>query len=133
MSSSIVVTGNAELDKKLDALPGLLARRVVRQALRRSASIVRDRAARYAPVRTGALRRSVKIKAWSRAGVDSAMIVVPRKIKDSKKVFYARMVEYGTSKTPAQPYMRPAMEASRSEMLQVFQQEIRSWLSEYRG
>ena len=62
-----------------------------------AARAARDRA----PVRTGTLRRSIRVNEARRRGSRIEASV-------STDVPYARFVEYGTSDTPAQPFMTPA-------------------------
>jgi HK97 gp10 family phage protein len=59
-----------------------------------------------APVKTGHLRRSFKKRVSQEAGGLSVEI--------SNDAPYAAFVEFGTSDTPAQPYMRPAMDRARA-------------------
>ena len=132
MSSSMTFTGDAAIDRVLAAAPAALGQRIVRRTLRRASKIVHQHAQRFVPVRTGKLRRSIKIKAWNRGDV-SAAIIVPKKIPDEKSAFYARMIEYGTANMAAQPYMRPALAASESEVTAVFIAELREWVRSYRG
>lgn len=62
---------------------------------------VQNEARRLAPVDTGRLRASI----IAVDGTDSRGPFV----KVGTNVAYAPFVEYGTSKSPAQPYMRPAL------------------------
>jgi len=62
------------------------------------------RAQALAPVLTGALRAS--IEARSRGITSTAESVI------TADVPYAAFVEFGTSDTPAQPYLRPALDSS---------------------
>lgn len=65
------------------------------------AEVIRSRAEANAPRRTGALAGSIKKIA---AGALRWIVVA--------LVSYAAFVEWGTSRMAAQPYMRPALEAS---------------------
>ena len=38
--------------------------------------------------------------------------------------FYAAMIEYGTSKMPAQPFMRPAYEATKAQVAAIVKSEV---------
>lgn len=85
-----------------DAFPALIAATPTQRTelVRSTALFVEADAKRRAPVRTGALRRSIQsvIRAAAavvRVGVD-----------------YGVYVEYGTHRMPARPYLRPAVEAA---------------------
>jgi HK97 gp10 family phage protein len=67
------------------------------QTLRRSARQVYNDARRFAPVQTGALKSEIELVYYS----DKHAQVISR-------IRYASYVEYGTSDTAPQPYMRPA-------------------------
>jgi HK97 gp10 family phage protein len=50
--------------------------------------------------------------------------------KTSGKVdaYYAAMVEYGTRNMPAKPYMRPAFESSKGEVMRIAEAEVKKLL-----
>lgn len=95
-----------------------------------AAEIVAERARRKAPVGT-IIRQAASGKYWMERAPGSLKrsIRVVRKTNDKsrnvriyaghKKVFYARMVEYGTSKTRAQPFLRPALNSSKGQIKSV--------------
>lgn len=56
------ITGFAELQAKLNALPDRLQKRVLSKAVRAAALVVRDTAKTLAPIRTGELRRDVVVR-----------------------------------------------------------------------
>lgn len=60
-----------------------------------------DAARSHAPSRTGALRASIRVDHYGHRGTFGSGI------------YYARHVEFGTSDTPTQPYLRPAIDAMR--------------------
>ena len=66
MAEAFAVQGFKELNKALDDLPRNLQRRAVNKGVRAGAALVRDRAKLNVPVRSGALRRNIKIKARRR-------------------------------------------------------------------
>jgi HK97 gp10 family phage protein len=70
------------------------------------ADVVEQEAKQRVPVRTGRLKRSFKRK--TRRTLDTTTIDV---INDAP---YAALVEFGTSRTQPQPYMRPAQDQARS-------------------
>lgn len=65
-ASNIRVTGEQDILRRLVTLPVKLQRKVIRQASRKAAKPVRARARALAPVRTGRLRRSIKLRSIRR-------------------------------------------------------------------
>ena len=108
-----------------------LAKGVLRDSvyphLRTATDAVRDVAKRLAPVKTGALRESIKARTWKEdlsgvvyADYPETSRRTKRRTKKQRagaRVYYATAVEYGHkqgSKTvPAQPFLRPAVKAKQ--------------------
>ena len=45
--------------------------------------------------------------------------------------FYAAMIEYGTRQMPAQPYMRPAYDSTKGEVVRIIRAEVEKLVSEF--
>lgn len=73
-----------------------------------SAERIKDRARALAPVDTGKLRDSIKVEKVATGKYE---------VGPGDEVDYALFVELGTSRTRAQPYMRPAIEAERAQFV----------------
>lgn len=86
------VLGLAALDKLLKELPAKLEGTVVRGGLRAGASVLQKAARELAPVRTGALRKSIKVSTGIRNGR-----VFSRVRAGGADAYYAHMVEFGTA------------------------------------
>jgi HK97 gp10 family phage protein len=82
---------------------------------------VQQRAASGAPVRSGALARSIRAEATG------------NEITVGSAVRYAAFQEYGTVHTPASPYLRPALEASTSTIVDAYTGEIQGLLETVKG
>ena len=82
---------------------------------------VKQRAQAAAPVRTGALARSV------RADATGDTITVGAYVE------YARFQEFGTVHVPASPYLRPALEASQTQIVNAYTGEIEKLLNTVKG
>lgn len=67
----------------------------------------RDFMRRLAPHRTGALSRAIEVDSVDRVPNGWAAFVGP-----GRRVRYAAFVEYGTHRTPEQPYARPTTAAA---------------------
>jgi HK97 gp10 family phage protein len=116
----VAVTGEQDLRRNmariLDATTGPKVQAVNLQAAR----LMRNEAKRLAPelkkykkgAIPGLLRASI-YATLSRAPGDLDAIVSV----NTHQAFYAVWLEYGNSRIPAQPYMRPAFAATRDEMV----------------
>ena len=74
----------------------------------------------YAPVDTGRLRDSIRYE--QQEPLSYAIIADPRNPKTGRG--YAVYPEYGTSKMPAQPYMRPALNEGLPKLLDMLKRDV---------
>jgi len=88
-----------------DAVADAVQAQAVQQQLRAVASEVRDDARRLAPVRTGALRRSITVAQVNDPSTGQAEYRVGW---DRTIAPYGPMIELGTEDTAPQPHLRPA-------------------------
>ena len=124
------ITGLKELQEALKQLPANIARNALRGAVNAGATVIRKEAQARAPKDTGVLRRALyqkQIRELSSA-VQQTFFVGVRQGKSAKKTkkgtldaFYGRFVEFGTSKMPARPFMRPAFEAQKGAAVAAIQ------------
>lgn len=103
---------------------------VTEKALKETTTKVRDEAKRLCPVDTGSLQKSIRRTAYVRVaghiqqmGVRAGGYIVNP--KTGRRVDYARHVEYGTSKTRAQPFLRPAVIKYKREMVKIVKRGIK--------
>lgn len=102
----MIVTGIDEIDRRLKDLEPKLQRKVIRQAMREGMKLVRDEAKRNAPVRTGMLRRAIKVRGATKPRRGVVQVEVRVGEGDFKgKTFYAAFVEYGSKDAPGRHYM----------------------------
>ncbi|EGI55040.1 hypothetical protein SUS17_2107 [Sphingomonas sp. S17] len=92
-----------------------------REALRLGAEIIAEEMRRLAPVKTGNLRDSIAVKvigmaaAQRQVDVRATTVLIGPRQGGKNDPFYAFMVEFGTVKTAAHPFMRPAWDANQAE------------------
>lgn len=123
MAERIQVLGLRELGVAMQTLSDDMRTKVARQAVAAGAGVVRKAARDNAPVDSGNLKASLIMKRIKDTNLTEEYIVTPRKGKTrdgksakrgqgklGKDAYYARFVEFGTVKAPAQPFMRPALE-----------------------
>ena len=103
----------------LQQLPDNIQKKVVVKSTREAAKHIRDAARAAAPVKSGKLKKAIKVKTirkkFTKRGHVKSQVYV------DKKILYAGAIEYGTSTKPAQPYMRTAFYSAGPEATAVFQ------------
>lgn len=115
------VEGFADCIAALRELKTTVARNVGRRALVPAGDILASAATANAPVLTGNLKRSISVdrkqrSASKRAGVAELSVIASD--------LGAAAIEYGTSDTAAQPYMRPAVDANEGRMTAAVAQAV---------
>lgn len=128
------VTGVEALDRKLRAMPTKIRNRVLRQAVKAGADLVADRARELVPVDTGDLQRSIKVRAGMyrdrkfirrpRGVVARSVIIGPGFFRGDQ--FYGGMIEFGTRKMSARPFMRPAYAQTRDAVSRMLIARIKA-------
>ena len=103
------IKGLKELSAALKKVPKDVRGKALDKAVGTAARSVRDRAkTTYAPILTGRLRRSIT------ASKDRAASTVENSVYNvgyrKKIAWYGGLVEEGTSKMGAQPFLRPALD-----------------------
>lgn len=132
----VKLTGFKELSQALKELGPRVARNSLRRAVSSGAAVVRNEARRRARKDTGEMAKDVQIKrerdtkgamsatysVFVRSGKKSRLSGKSRDVQ--KDSFYWRFLEFGTSKMPAHPFMRPAFEAKRMQALEAIQAKL---------
>lgn len=114
------IQGFAELERQLtENLPKATQRNVLKKAATQAMDPVRDHAESLAPVRTGKLKASVRIEAGRSffRGKRSGGALLVQVVSGGGDAFYSRFIEHGTVKMAAQPFMRPAFDGSKGEVI----------------
>ncbi len=130
----------AQVKRALEKLPGVIQQRVVVGATRVAAKVIADEAKQNVPVDTGLLKKSIGVAKAKKADTKEGHIkfyVVPKskvsgtakvsvngvtgKLKYKTNAYYAHMVEFGTSKMAARPFLRPAFDNSADKSVKAFQ------------
>lgn len=151
MKLQMEVQGLRELQISLRALPPKVQGRAARGALMAGAKLIRDRARMTHTWRddTGFLRENIimfsarkgdhgyadqvlvgvrkrRVKRPSKAG--AAALARKRQRSRGKKVvapYYWRFLEFGTSRMPARPFLRPAFESEKANAVRAITERLR--------
>jgi HK97 gp10 family phage protein len=113
MTIKVEVKGLPELKRELERLSDAAQGRLTRNAAMAAARIAAKAARQNAPVSPGggALKRSIKAK-W---GAPDKPSTTKEALVNS--LFYGRFIELGTPFIAQKPFMRPAIDESKGEMI----------------
>lgn len=122
--------GLQALAKRLEAIDKKVAKKAIKAAINQATKILTKEVKARVPVDTGLLRRSIgrKVKTYRQSGLvigivgPRANIVGDDGDKPSK---YGSLVEFGTSTSPARPFLRPAFDAAKDRMLAAMRDVLR--------
>lgn len=118
---TVKMDGLAELQKELARFAQTKREQVENKSLTEAGEYLRLKIQGMTRVRTGALKAAI---------VKGEVINGKIQIGPSQQgpAFRAHFLEFGTSKMPAQPFMRPAFEVSKSTIERIMAEEIRKGL-----
>lgn len=121
-------SGLIDLSDDLNTLSKAENRKVLRDATRAAAMVVRDEAKKRAPRKTGRLARNIVVATLRErdGGIASGVHVRgtnpvtgksdgKMKTGDRNNAYYWRFLELGTSKMPPVPFLRPAYDARQED------------------
>ena len=107
----IHLEGADELNNALRSMHDQAAGRLLKEASEAGAEVIRAEAANIAPRDTGLLSESLADRAISRQRVGRSQI----DIGPTRMAWYGQLLEKGTSKMAARPFLRPAFDSKRAE------------------
>lgn len=128
------IKGLKELSKALKDFPKNVQNNILTSAIRSGATTIQKEAKNNVAVDTGLLKKSIIVKRRRSKKEIIKFSIGIRRIKDArewfekkqnskyfkekpKDAYYAHMVEFGTSKMEAKPFMRIALEAKAEEVI----------------
>lgn len=122
----VIVTGDVELDKKLSQMEQKIQKKVARQSMRKAVKeIIVPAAKAKVNKRSGALGRSIKARAMkrsrSRVGVEAR--AGEGHFKGDQ--YYSGMLEFGTKKMRARPFLRPAGYENKERIERLIIKDLR--------
>lgn len=140
MAKTFTVENPEALTDALRALDNIASESVLRQAAVAGARVIFDEVKLRAPVGDatyerkggthvpGTLRNSILIAYDKEVSVEGKLASYI--VTWSKEAFYGRFIEFGTSKMPAQPFLRPAYEAKKTAAAQAVDGVIQTKVAE---
>ena len=126
-SAGIEFKGMKELNRAIQRLPEELQKRAYRSVITTGARVIARHARKnISTERTGLLKKSIGVKSIVFKGANSGALAIigpKRSVQGEykgKRVIpanYSHLVEYGTSHSAAKPFIRPAIDSSKSEVM----------------
>ena len=144
IETSLDFSGLNDIAKDLEALSRAENNKVLRDATRAGAEVLKEEVIARAPVRTGKLKKNVVVvtqKSRRRGEISSGIHIRGRnmrtgnsdntmKASDPRNAFYWRFVELGTINMPAHPFIRPAFDTTEELAAQVAIQRMNQAIDE---
>ena len=136
MAASFKISGGVELTRALEALNEKVKKKILRSAVVAGAAVVKKRAKQIAKSKgiedTGALIRNIAAKVERQRSDTYAQINIgvrhgkPKKgAKNQDDPWYWWQHEFGNSKMAARPFIRPAFEESKEQVIEVMTARLR--------
>lgn len=136
MAASFKFSGGAELTRALEALDQKVKKKILRSAVVAGAVVVKKRAKQIAKAKgiedTGATIRNIAGKVEKQRSDTYAQINIgvrhgkPKKgAKNQDDPWYWWQHEFGNSKMAARPFIRPAFEESKEQVIEVMTARLR--------
>ncbi len=121
------IEGLAQLQAKFRELPNGTQKATLRRVGRKVLKPIADKARSMAPRLSGKLKQSIKVG----TRLSRRQYLLRRGLADEVEVYagagplpQAIMQEFGTSTQPAQPFMRPAWDAGKNQLLTDVKNEL---------
>lgn len=130
MQNGIRIEGMRELTETLKDVSPAEGRRIARRTVTRIGRLVRDSARQRAPEGpTGNLKRSIKSRG-ARGGPDEAgaKVYADKSGGRTGSGYHWHLLEFGTVKMPAQPFINPTLEEYRPAIPVIYRRE---WWPQY--
>lgn len=133
------VHGLKELERKLRELPEKLAKNGLRAAVAAGSRLVASEARRRVPVDSGTLKRSIytkQIREESNNQQQTFYVGSRHGKKEQAKgrdAYYFPFVEFGTEKSPAHPFMRPAFESTKEKAVEAVKTKLAERIEKLAG
>lgn len=144
IETSLDFSGLNDIAKDLEALSRAENNKVLRDATRAGAEVLKEEVIARAPVRTGKLKKNVVVitqRSRRRGEISSGIHIRGRnmrtgnsdntmKANNPKNAFYWRFVEMGTVNMPPHPFIRPAFDVRQEQATAVAMRRMNQAIDE---
>ncbi|MDR5586034.1 HK97-gp10 family putative phage morphogenesis protein [Clostridium aquiflavi] len=123
---NIELMGVDEILNKLQKI-GSNVGRLENKALKNAAEPVLEDAKTNVPVRTGKLKKGLKItNVKKKEGIKYILVGVDK--GDNSEIFYGKFIEFGTGKRAAHPFLQPAYEKNKDDIKRIIAETLKEGL-----
>lgn len=145
-SVTVVLTGDKKVNRMLREISGTQGKSVIRKAARAGIKVVLPAAKRYAPSRTGLLRRNIKVRTLRRSRTRVGARITIGAESFQGKTFYGAFQEWGwrvgkrqgltkaalatRPKVPGKFFLKRAADSKRNSALIVYHAAIKRGVEE---
>jgi HK97 gp10 family phage protein len=126
MATSFKVHGLEQLLANFRAFPQELQDKALAGSIRKAIEPMRTTAISLAPKRSGKLKAAIRVAKDRKPEFEgmAARYVLFVKYRGADAAEYWRHVEFGTSRMPPQPFLRPAFESNVGNAIRIFYTEL---------
>lgn len=125
--ATMVLSGFRRLDKKLKKMVAKDAKKAIRQATRPALKPVLQESKQTVPVKSGQLKKSLKIRALPRSRRFFGSRVTSGAGKNQKlgNAFYGAFIELGTKRIKAREFMKNAANKKKKQVFRLYKEELK--------
>ena len=117
MKLTAEVRGGFEIAAVLKNLPPDVERKLTNQALRAGARVIRNRARQLVPVKSGLTKKAIVVRSADRRSKARGAQIVVGVLRNRANI--GRFLELGTVRQNAQPFLRPAVDETKTETVRA--------------
>lgn len=130
MKTTVQMTGLRELGAALKELDSRVQKRIARSATAAGARVIANEAKARVPVDKGTVKKNIRTANLkpSQPGIQETAVGVRVKGKTDESAWYWFLLEFGTAKMSAYPFMRPAFEAKKEEAANKIKDQLKKRL-----
>lgn len=136
-SVTMQISGLKELADRLREIGPDIERNALRSGVSAAAVLIRNQAKATNPDDTGRTDRALYAKfIREQSGPNQATYYVgvrsgKKEQKKDRDAWYWRLVEFGTAKMPARPFMRPAFESKKMQAVEAIKERIQKRIKRF--
>lgn len=121
---SVEIKGIEQVQKMLKLLPERVQRKAMKQGVAAGARKVLSEARKLVPVKTGRLKKSLRTRYIKKASRGPFGRIVYKVEAARPEGSHAHLVEFGTSRAAAKPFLRPAFEIAKEPAANAIMDKI---------
>jgi len=122
-SYDIDIKGGKQVRTLLNKLPTRVNKKIVRASLKKAVKPIVKDAKASVPKQTGRLKRSIGSWVVKNRGNSEFKVAVGPRQSSKHAGYHGHLVEFGTDKMPAQPYLQPALKRNGKNAVSTFRQD----------